>query len=76
VRLAQRAPAYGGMFFDFDDQGNRILYVYLTDLSQEEAVKQAIIEIFGPRWLELPMYPREIPCAARAIQLSAAQGLA
>jgi hypothetical protein len=60
VRLAQRAPAYGGMFFDFDDQGNRILYVYLTDLSQEEAVKQAIIEILGPRWLELPMYPREI----------------
>ncbi len=60
VRLAQRVPAYGGMFFDSDDQGNRILYVYLTDLSQEEAVKQAIREIFGPRWVELHTYPREI----------------
>lgn len=55
LRLAQRVPAYGGMFFD-----NNILYVYLTDLAQEEAVKQAIREIFGPRWLEFHTYPEEI----------------
>jgi hypothetical protein len=55
--LAQRVPAFGGMFFEHD---NNILYVYLTDLSQEEALKQAIKELYGPRWLELLMYPQEI----------------
>lgn len=55
MRLAQRVPAYGGMFFD-----NSILYVYLTDLAQEKAVKEAIREMFGPRWLELYKYPDEI----------------
>lgn len=58
LQLAQRVPAYGGMFFD--EQDNSILYVYLTDLAQEEAVKQAIREMFGPRWLELHTYPEEI----------------
>lgn len=55
--LAQRVPAFGGMFFEHD---NNILYVYLTDLSQEEALKQAIEELYRPRWLELHMYPKEI----------------
>ena len=56
--LAQRVPAFGGMFLDEHD--NSILYVYLTDLSQEEALKRAIEELYGPRWLELHMYPKEI----------------
>lgn len=61
LRLAQQVPAYGGMFFDFEEQDNSyILYVYLTDLAQEEAVKQAIQEIFGPRWVEHHKYPKEI----------------
>jgi hypothetical protein len=58
LQLARRVPAYGGMFFD--EQDNSILYIYLTDLAQEEPAKQAIQEIFGPRWSELLKYPQEI----------------
>lgn len=58
LKVAQQVPAFGGLFLD--EQDNSILYVYVTDLSQEEAVKKAIKEVFGPRWLELRMYPQEI----------------
>lgn len=58
LRLAQQVPAYGGMFFD--EQDNGILYVYLTDLAQEERVKRVVKEIFELRWSELHKYPREI----------------
>ncbi|MCX8103676.1 MAG: hypothetical protein N3E42_04470 [Candidatus Bipolaricaulota bacterium] len=44
LKVAQRVPAFGGLFFD--EQNNNIIYVYLTDPSQEEAAKQAILEVF------------------------------
>jgi len=43
AEVAQRVPAFGGMFFD--DQG--VLNVYLLDLSQKEAVEEAIVTVFG-----------------------------
>ncbi len=58
LKVAQRVPGFGGLFLN--EQDNSVLYVYLTDLSQEEAVKQAIMEVFGPRWAELHMLPREL----------------
>ncbi|MEM4722132.1 MAG: hypothetical protein QXT73_08750 [Candidatus Methanomethylicaceae archaeon] len=44
LKVAQRVPAFGGLFFD--EQNNNIIYVYLTDPSQQKAAEQAILEIF------------------------------
>jgi len=43
AEVAQRVPAFGGMFFD--DQG--VLNVYLLGLSQRGAVEEAITAVFG-----------------------------
>jgi hypothetical protein len=43
AEVARQAPAFGGMFLD----GNATLQVYLTDRTQEAAVRQAISAVFG-----------------------------
>jgi len=60
LRVAQRVPAFGGMFFGFEGrQYTGVLYIYLLDPSQKEAATQAIISIFGPFYPDL-LPPREV----------------
>jgi hypothetical protein len=60
LRVAQQAPAFGGMFFEFHDRHyTGVLYIYLLDFSQEAVAKRAIMTVFGPLYPEL-LPPREI----------------
>jgi hypothetical protein len=60
LRVARQAPAFGGMFFEFDGrQYTDVLHVYLLDPSQKEAAEKAIITVFSPLYPDL-LPPREI----------------
>lgn len=54
VKIAQRVPAFGGMFFS-DNQ----LYVYLVDLTQKTNVAAAIIDVMTPYRPDLEQVIRE-----------------
>ncbi|MEM4413920.1 MAG: hypothetical protein QXD59_06560, partial [Candidatus Caldarchaeum sp.] len=60
LRVAQRVPAFGGMFFGFEGrQYTGVLHVYLVDPSRKEAAIQAIVDVFGPLYPDL-LPPREV----------------
>ncbi|MEM0208290.1 MAG: hypothetical protein QW360_01735, partial [Thermofilum sp.] len=57
AEVARRVPAFGGMFFDRDD--NSVLYVYLLNPAQKAAVEAAITAVLGPSLPDL-LPPREV----------------
>lgn len=68
-RVAQRVPAFGGMFFEFAERDSingrpsvyytGVLYIYLLDPSQEDAAMHAIMDVLGSFYPDyLP--PREV----------------
>ncbi|MEM4413922.1 MAG: hypothetical protein QXD59_06570 [Candidatus Caldarchaeum sp.] len=57
AEVARRVPAFGGMFFDRDD--NSVLYVYLLNPAQKAAVEAAITAVLGPGLPDL-IPPREV----------------
>ncbi len=71
TEVAQRIPAFGGMFFDFADgvksdrralsRDNSVLYIYLLDMTPQAAAaaERAIVAILGPIFPDL-IPPREV----------------
>jgi hypothetical protein len=57
AEVAQKVPAFGGMFFDEED--NSILYLYLLNPTQKAIAERAIAAVFGPRLPGL-IPPREV----------------
>lgn len=47
AEVARRVPAFGGMFFDKDD--NSVLYVYLLNPAQKAVAETVITAVLGPR---------------------------
>lgn len=75
-KVAQRVPAFGGMFFEFleprrQNRETAILYIHLLDHAQQEAALQAVVTILGPFYPDLlpPSKVQVLPARYSFLQL-------